>query len=51
MLNELICYAENKRDEAAENNPDDVASIRYWVGYIDGLEAVKRMMKEAMHDA
>lgn len=45
MLNELICYAENKRDEAAKNNPDDVASIRYWVGYIDGLEAVKRMMK------
>lgn len=46
MLNELICYAENKRDEAAvENNPDDVASIRYWVGFIDGIEAVKRMMK------
>ena len=45
MLNELICYAENKRDEAAENNPDDVASIRYWVGYIDGIEAVARMLK------
>lgn len=45
MLNELICYAENKRDEAAENNPDDVATIRYWVGYLDGVRAVERKVE------
>lgn len=44
MLNELICYAENKRDEAAEQC-EDITTIRYWVGYLDGLRAVQRMLK------
>lgn len=41
MLNELICYAENKLEEAADQG-EDIATIRYWVGYLDGLRAVKR---------
>lgn len=44
MLNELICYAENKRDEAAAQG-EDIADIRYWAGYIDALRAVMTMIK------
>lgn len=44
MLNELIYYAENMRDEAAEQG-EDIATIRYWVGYIDGLKTVEWMLK------
>ena len=45
MINELICYAENKRDEAVAQG-EDIADIRYWVGYIDGLRAVLGAMKD-----
>lgn len=44
MLNELICYAENKLEEAADQG-GDIATIRYWVGYLDGIKAVGRMLK------
>ena len=37
-IDERIKYAEQKLDEACQNDGD----IRYWVGYIDGLKAVKR---------
>ena len=45
MLNELICYAERKRDEAAEC--DDIATARYWVGYIDALFAALKIIKNS----
>jgi hypothetical protein len=39
-LDERIKYAEQKLDEACQNDGD----IRYWVGYIDGLRAAKRSL-------
>ena len=45
MLNELICYAERKIDEA-DKQGEDVATIRYWVGYKDALVALKNKMEE-----
>ncbi len=40
-MNELIAYAERKIHEACCND-DDNATIRYWVGYVDGLRAAQR---------
>lgn len=39
-IEERIEYAEEKRNEAIDN--DDDRSIVYWQGYIDALKAVKR---------
>lgn len=34
-------WAESRRDD-----PDaDIADVRYWVGYIDGLKAVMKIME------
>ena len=41
-IEKLITYAENRRDEAHDHDAYDIATIRYWVGYIDGLRAVKK---------
>ena len=45
MINELICYAERKIDEACAQG-EDIATIRYWVGYKDALVALKNKMEE-----
>lgn len=46
MINELICYAERKIDEAVEQG-EDIPTIRYWVGYKDALVALKNKMEES----
>lgn len=35
-MNERIKYAKGKLDEA-ERNGEDVATLRYWAGYLDAL--------------
>lgn len=40
-IDKLITYAENRRDECCQQG-EDITVIRYWVGYIDGLRAVKK---------
>lgn len=41
VLNNLIEYAQRRLDEACRND-EDVATIRYWVGYLDALRAVEK---------
>lgn len=43
-IDKLITYAENRRDEAHNHDAYDIATLRYWAGYIDGLRAVKRTL-------
>lgn len=40
-MSELMEYAQKRLQEAC-NGGEDTATIRYWVGYIDGLRAAER---------
>ena len=42
-VNKKYDIAVARRDDEAVNG--DSMSVQYWVGYIDGLEAVRRMLK------
>lgn len=44
-MEELFEFAETRLNESVEQN-EGVAVTQYWVGYIDGLNAAKRKMKE-----
>lgn len=52
-LKERIDQTEKKIDESCKQN-EDTLTIRYWVGYLDGLMAVLRDLNEiqkgATHD-
>lgn len=41
MTEKLMEYAKSRLDEACKND-EPIESIRYWVGYLDALNAVKR---------
>lgn len=40
-IKERITYAETMLEDVCRNAPDDIASIRYWVGYLDALRGVQ----------
>ena len=42
-IEERLKYAESKRDEAISNGT--LNDIVYWNGYIDGIRAIQRDMK------
>ena len=44
MNDHLKEYARRRLDEACKEN--DSTTIRYWVGYLDALEAVEREEKK-----
>lgn len=33
--------AEQRLNDIIRNDPDNIADIRYWVGYIDALRAIE----------
>lgn len=41
MIEKLLKYAKSRLDEACKND-EPVETIRYWVGYLDALRAMKR---------
>lgn len=49
MFERLIEYAMKKQIEC-DKNGDPAITIRYWSGYIDGLQAAQKALNDAMNE-
>lgn len=48
-MKDLQAYANQKIDEACDGDAD-TATIRYWVGYLDGVRAAAQQLKGGAED-